>query len=120
MKSFWDFRVIVLALVILSLCTYGDALKCYTCPVFSDSCSTITCEANQNACLKLSKADGSLRQCSSISRCESKYIKEDFAGITNFKYECCQSDLCNSSVTSLPSVGLLLSLATALLLVFCR
>lgn len=122
MKSFCDFRVgVILALVVLSLCSYGAALQCYSCPGFSKSCeTTTTCTGSQNACLKLTVADSSTYRCTDMSRCEREFIKQDFGDITNYKYGCCQKNLCNSSMTSLPSTGLLLSLAAALLLVFCR
>ncbi|KAM4721159.1 CD59 glycoprotein [Rhinophrynus dorsalis] len=119
MKSIWGFgSLAALSLVLLSLCSTGDSLECYNCQTFTSECKmTTTCPGDQNACLRLTLDQQSRHQCFAYSNCSPEKIKASF-GVTNFDYKCCQSNLCNNSFTTLPSAGLLLSLAAALVLIF--
>ncbi|XP_063802324.1 CD59 glycoprotein [Pseudophryne corroboree] len=110
-----------LALVLLTLCATGHALECYKCDYTADKCQTKEiCGSNQDACMTLSRTAVSVTRygCRALDRCTPKAVKEDLQ-ISNFEISCCQRNLCNSrSPISLPMTALVLSLATALLLIF--
>ncbi|KAG8430903.1 hypothetical protein GDO86_019773 [Hymenochirus boettgeri] len=125
MTTLMAFRVgLVLGLVLLVMCSKGDALKCYQCPEFSNvPCDkSVNCPANTDSCLTLRLFSDSktLYKCKSSATCDRATIKAEYGGMTNFEFQCCQTNLCNRSLTIVPSVALLLILSAVSLLFFSR
>ncbi|XP_075044400.1 CD59 glycoprotein-like isoform X2 [Mixophyes fleayi] len=111
---------LALGLVLLTLCSTGQALECFKCSYTSDKCETkATCGGNENACLKLTeKTTGRTKyDCRDFSRCTIAAIKEDL-NVVNFNVDCCQSNLCNGSPAVLPVTALILSLVIGLLTIY--
>ncbi|XP_056383668.1 CD59 glycoprotein [Hyla sarda] len=110
---------LAVVLVLLTVCSTGQALQCYNCAQWSLSkCeSTTTCGSSTNGCMRITRTDGSTQYgCRAYDKCSSEIIGPEL-NIQNFQLHCCQKDLCNSGYMSHPSAVLLLSLAVVLLVI---
>ncbi|KAJ8256440.1 hypothetical protein COCON_G00185920 [Conger conger] len=74
----------------------GSTLRCYKCSGFK-SCSAVQDCGRQDACLTLKEKGGkTIRQCIKSSACDSALLNVIFPG-HGFTFNCCTSNLCNSS-----------------------
>ncbi|XP_043938653.1 CD59 glycoprotein [Protopterus annectens] len=81
-------------------CSSGFALKCYKCQN-KQNCAvneTQMCSDGENACLTVTPT-GALptRKCYPYGQCNLDSLKPTYG--SNLHFMCCQTDLCNSSVT---------------------
>ncbi|KAM3918724.1 CD59 glycoprotein-like [Leptodactylus fuscus] len=109
--------VLAVGLAFLSLCSTGQALDCYNCDWSTSLCiKTRTCTGTEDACMWIKQLDGRvLQSCRQFSKCSLEAVKPEY-NIQNVELACCQKNLCNSGVVAYPSIVLLLSLATALMM----
>ncbi|TSQ58058.1 F-box only protein 3 [Bagarius yarrelli] len=101
---------------VLALIGLGSAIKCYSCIDYTGSCTqTSNCAAHEDGCLTLKERHGKIyRQCVRYSDCTFSTLGSMFSKVSNFNYECCNQDLCNSaslSATRTSVIALILSLA---------
>ncbi|XP_077143136.1 CD59 glycoprotein-like [Ranitomeya variabilis] len=109
--------LLALGLVFLSLCSTGQAIKCFTCSNWSYlKCDTnATCADSENACMRITLSTGESKySCRIYDKCKSELVSQENGGIKNFEIKCCQKDLCNDGLVASPNTVLLLSLAAAL------
>ncbi|XP_032068903.1 CD59 glycoprotein-like [Thamnophis elegans] len=73
----------------------GNALVCYNCP-YANCDQNTTCTYGEDTCLVVHHSGGSLSTCWTSSRCDVNSISLGLH-LSNFKFRCCNQDLCNNS-----------------------
>ncbi|XP_053113062.1 CD59 glycoprotein-like [Hemicordylus capensis] len=87
--------ILITIATLFLFCCLGGALKCYNCD--PGSCRTEEeCSPDKDACLIVRFGGRNVSKCWKYSRCTNEYISIDFT-LNNFRFHCCQKDLCNSS-----------------------
>ncbi|XP_032088373.1 CD59 glycoprotein-like [Thamnophis elegans] len=94
MKSLLVTAVITTFLLALFLHS-GNALVCYNCPIRTCN-ETETCTGVKNACLIVYLGSHNTSQCWKYSDCNVDFISQRFSS-KNFRFNCCQSNLCNNA-----------------------
>lgn len=114
--------VLPVGLLLLALCSTGLALKCYQCDQWTNQgcMKEQTCDAGQDTCMKANQTDVGLAyyKCVAYNKCTVADVKQEFGLSTSLSVSCCQNNLCNKGFTGLPGYGLILFLASALLILF--
>ncbi|NXB75457.1 CD59 protein, partial [Donacobius atricapilla] len=83
--------------VLIAFCGSGYTLRCYHCENSPTLCRTnSTCLPTEDTCLKLEFGKLRTYSCWKMAQCNSNAIADAFL-LDNFKYYCCQRDLCNES-----------------------
>lgn len=110
--------LLAVSAVLLGLFGSGYALKCFNCVLSSDKvCSVnITCPPTDDACLVVRSGSSRIAACIPYNSCNSEFIAKKYS-ISNFSYDCCQKELCNSSGMTVVNKAIL-SLVTMLALVW--
>ncbi|XP_033005996.1 CD59 glycoprotein-like [Lacerta agilis] len=90
--------VLITTFVLILFSHFGAALKCYQCLGGIGPCKTnITCSGDSDSCILLNFDNGrNISDCWKYSNCEIDFIEKEFK-TGNFKFHCCQKDLCNGS-----------------------
>ncbi|XP_032068893.1 CD59 glycoprotein-like [Thamnophis elegans] len=73
----------------------GNALVCYNC-LFEKCDRNETCPSVLDTCLIIYHSGASLSTCWTSSRCDVNSISLGLH-LSNFKFRCCNQDLCNNS-----------------------
>ncbi|XP_078147314.1 CD59 glycoprotein-like [Centroberyx gerrardi] len=100
----------------VSMFGLGESLSCYSCPDGStERCEKVQqCSAAENSCLELSSdsTGKTYSKCLQQTDCDFEKLAAMFT-ISRFKFNCCQSNLCNSAhaTAARPLIGLLAGLA---------
>lgn len=108
-------KVFVALILICATLQLGDCIKCFSCQDYTGTCSKTRDCSQDDACLTLKARGGdTYRSCMKYSECDFTRLSFMYPQIKNFKFDCCNSDLCNSAPLASASVviGLLCSLLT--------
>ncbi|XP_034273226.1 CD59 glycoprotein-like [Pantherophis guttatus] len=73
----------------------GNALVCYNCD-FANCDKNITCTGDKDTCLIVYQGVKNSSRCWKYSDCNVDFISNSF-GTKNFRYRCCQWNLCNNA-----------------------
>ncbi|XP_070617334.1 CD59 glycoprotein-like [Erythrolamprus reginae] len=86
----------VIATFVLALFFHsGNAIVCYQCPV--NNCDNqVTCTSPQDTCLTIFYGTRNESSCWKYSDCNTDALSKHF-GTKNFRYDCCQRNLCNNA-----------------------
>ncbi|KAK1161793.1 CD59 glycoprotein-like [Acipenser oxyrinchus oxyrinchus] len=106
-------NVVICIVLCVSFFSVGFALQCYRCQKPEASCLQ-TCGKIEDSCLKLSDTGGTVlhQQCIQNVDCDISKLSHRF-DVSDFKFHCCNTDLCNSGTVTALSKSLL-SLITGL------
>ncbi|XP_028584175.2 CD59 glycoprotein-like [Podarcis muralis] len=90
--------VLIATFVLTLFSHFGAALKCYQCLDGIGPCKTnVTCSGDTDSCILVNLGTGrNISTCWKYSNCEIDFIEKEFK-TGNFKFHCCQKDLCNGS-----------------------
>ncbi|XP_033913088.3 CD59 glycoprotein-like [Acipenser ruthenus] len=107
-------NVVICIVLCVSFFSVGFALQCYSCQESVASCMQ-TCGNMEDSCLKLSDKGGNVlrQQCIRYVDCDFSRLNQLFPGYSNFRFHCCNTNLCNSGTVTAMSKSLL-SLITVL------
>lgn len=106
-------RSLVVVLLLLCALGLGEAIVCYSCQDYTGSCTKTQDCSQDDACLILRARGGdTYRRCVKYTDCEFERLSFMYPKISSFKFDCCNSNLCNSAPAASASVliGLLCSL----------
>ncbi|KAJ0002507.1 hypothetical protein NQD34_007656 [Periophthalmus magnuspinnatus] len=75
----------------------SDSLECYSCPRGSTQPCEVkeTCANGLNGCLKLKHAGSTYSSCVNYNHCDFDSLSLKYPQFPQFKFSCCQSNLCN-------------------------
>ncbi|KAM3856945.1 CD59 glycoprotein-like [Vipera latastei] len=86
---------VITAFVLALFLHSGSALVCYNCP-FANCDRNITCKGEEDTCLIVYDGPKNISQCWKYSDCDVNVISKHFS-TKNFRYRCCQWNLCNDA-----------------------
>uniref|UniRef100_A0A8D0H001 CD59 glycoprotein n=1 Tax=Sphenodon punctatus TaxID=8508 RepID=A0A8D0H001_SPHPU len=109
--------LLTVVLVLVAFCGSGDGIRCYKCSATPGLCKEETeCSSPFDACLKYSFGGQSISDCWKYSQCSRDFISNHFKH-DNFKFGCCQRNLCNKGPSTVVSKAVL-SIVTMLTVVW--
>ncbi|XP_028326105.1 CD59 glycoprotein [Gouania willdenowi] len=97
-------------LMLCALIGQAAGIRCYSCKDYTASCSKQRDCTYDDGCLTLYERGGmTYRQCLKFSDCEHSRLALMYPQVSSFTFRCCNSDLCNSALSSAasPLIGLL-------------
>ncbi|XP_069077968.1 CD59 glycoprotein [Pleurodeles waltl] len=112
--------LLAVSAVLLGLFGSGYALKCFNCPIMSEkACTTnVTCQAGKDACLLIKSGSARLTTCLAYNSCNNDFLAKEY-NLGTFSYDCCQKELCNSSVMTVVNKTIMSLVAMLALVWIC-